>query len=152
MAEKYDAVSQMNRIINLINNNRFPIHVVVLCNPGGNVDGRLTEAEYKLLRMFGVKDDEINNRISWDQIPLLHKWAQIYAACALSIMLDKMLVVVERGSQEELKATHELIRNSAGIHKAVLEFREIRREPKDGIQLGNVSSRQYWGAALYSPV
>lgn len=151
VAEKYDAVCQMNGIKSLLNRNKFPVNVIVLCNPGGNVDAQLTEAEYKLLRLFRVRDDEINNRISWGQIPVLHKWAQIYAACSLSMMLDKMLVIVERGSQEDLEATHELIQNSAGIRKVALEFREIRHEPKDGIQLGNAASRQYWGAALYSP-
>ena len=126
VAEKYDAVCQMNGIKRLLNLNKFPVNVIVLCNPGGNVDAQLTEAEYKLLRLFRVRDDEINNRISWGQIPVLHKWAQIYAACSLSMMLDKMLVIVERESQEDLEATHELIQNSAGIRKVALEFREIR--------------------------
>lgn len=151
VAEKYDAVCQMNGIKRLLNLNKFPVNVIVLCNPGGNVDAQLTEAEYKLLQLFGAKDDEISKRLSWGQIPLLHKWAQIYAACSLSMMMDKMLVIVERGDQKELESTHELIQYSAGIRKVALEFREIRHEPKGGIQLGNAASRQCWGAALYSP-
>lgn len=67
------------------------------------------------------------------------------------MMMDKMLVIVERGDQKELESTHELIQYSAGIRKVALEFREIRHEPKGGIQLGNAASRQCWGAALYSP-
>ena len=147
-----DAVHEMNNIVGFLSGNKFPISLIILCNPGGNLSAELSQAEYKLLRMFGFKEEELIQRILCKETHLLHKWSLIYAACSLSIMMDKLLIIVDRGSKEELELTLELIQHNAGIRKIASELRIIRNEPKNGIPLGKADSVQYWGAAIYNPL
>ena len=147
-----DAVHEMNGIISFIGGNRFPVDIVVLCNPGGNLKPDLSQAEYKLLRMFGFKEDELIQHVLCGEIHLLHKWSLIYAACSLSIMMDKMLVIVDRGSKAELEQALELIQHNAGIHRIASDLRKIENEPDGGIPLGKTDTEQYWGVALYNPI
>ena len=146
---KYDAVQEMNAIIRFINNNELPVDLVVLCNPGGNLEEELTVAEYKLLQLFGIGENEINQYAVNDGVFLYHKWALIFAACSLSMMMEKKLLIVERGDKKELETILKVIESSAGMRKVVSEFRGIKCRPEGGIPLGNVANKQYWGAALF---
>lgn len=147
-----DAVHEMNSIVGFLSGYIFPISTIVLCNPGGNLNAELSQAEFRLLRMFGFKKDELIQRVLCKETHLLHKWSLIYAACSLAIMMDKMLIIVDRGSKEELELTLDLIQYNAGIRKIASELRIIRKEPENGIPLGKTDSEQYWGAALYNPL
>ena len=149
---QFDAVHEMNGIISFLDGNRFLVDIVVLCNPGGSLKPDLSQVEYKLLRMFGFKEDEIIQRALRGEIHLLHKWSLIYAACSLSIMMDKMLIIVDRGSKVELEQILGLIQHNAGIHRIASDLRKIGNEPDDGIPLGKTNTEQYWGVALYNPV
>lgn len=142
-----DIVHYADEIVTFLANNTFPANVVVLCNPGGNVNAAITTTEYALLRRFGFSEDEIND----NQVNLLHKWALIYATCLFSRTTDRMLVVVERGNKEDLEEELTQIGNETGIRKIAADFRVIKPEPEGGIPLGKTDSELYWGAALYYP-
>ncbi len=149
---QFDAIHEMNGIVHFLDGNKFPVDLVVLCNPGGILNSDLSQAEYKLLRMFGFEEDEINQHALREEIHLLHKWSLIYAACSLAILMDKQLVIVDRGSKEELGQSLRLIEHDAGIHRIASDFRIIRSEPEGGIPIGKADTLQYWGVALYNPV
>ena len=142
-----DIVHNTNEIEVFLRNNSFLINIVVLCNPGGNVSSEITKTEYALLRRFGFSENELSN----NNVNLLHKWALIYATCLLSITTDRMLIIVERGTKEELDIELEQIESETGVRKRAVDFRKIRCAPQGGIPLGMTDSEQYWGVALYYP-
>lgn len=142
-----DIVHYADEIVTFLGNNNFPANIVVLCNPGGNVNEAITKTEYALLHRFGFLEEEINN----SQVDLLHKWALIYATCLFSKTSDRMLVVVERGAKIDLESELEQIENEMGVRKIAVDFRIIKSEPEGGIPLGKTDSELYWGVALYYP-
>lgn len=74
----------------------------------------------------------------------------IYGACALAIMSEKALLIVERGSIEDLKEEFEQIQLDTGCRNINDGFRKIRNAPIGGVRLSS-TDETYWGAALYYP-
>ena len=142
-----DIVHHREEMAAFLKANSFPTNIIVLCNPGGNVNVAISKTEYALLRQFGFSEEEINN----NQVDLLHKWALIYATCLLSTTTDRMLIIVERGTKEELDIELEQIESETGVRKKAVNFRKIRCAPQGGVPLGMTDTEQYWGVALYYP-
>ena len=142
-----DIVHHREEMAAFLEANSFPTNIIVLCNPGGNVNVAISKTEYALLRRFGFSENELSN----NNVNLLHKWALIYATCLLSITTDRMLIIVERGTKEELDIELEQIESETGVRKRAVDFRKIRCAPQGGIPLGMTDLEQYWGVALYYP-
>lgn len=147
-----DIIHQQEEIADLLRENSFPVDLIVLCNPGGNLNPNITKREYKLLCQFGFDESEINQKLLHKKGHLLHKWALIYSVSELAQQLDKMLVIVERGSKKELEAILSQIQDETGVRKIASDYRKIRKEPDNGVPLSGTDSDRFWGAGLYYPV
>ena len=79
------------------------IDLIVLCNPGGQLTTELTLQEYKYLNWGGFTENEIRETYQIGNVGLLHKWAMIYAACGLSQMTGIPILIIERGTREEVQ-------------------------------------------------
>lgn len=146
-----DIIHQQEAIANLLGKNEFPVDIIVLCNPGGNLNPNITRREYNLLCRFGFDDSEINQKLFYRQGQLLHKWALIYSTSELAKQLDKMLVIVERGNKKELDSILDQIQDETGVRKIASDYRKIRKEPNGGVPLSGTDSDRFWGAGLYYP-
>lgn len=146
-----DIVHQQEEIANLLRENDFPVDLIVLCNPGGNLNPNITKREYKLLCRFGFNESEINQNLLQKRAHLLHKWALIYSTSELAKRLDKMLVIVERGSKKELESILTQLQDETGVRKIASEYRKIRKEPDGGVPLSGTDFDRFWGAGLYYP-
>lgn len=147
-----DLIHQQEAIADLLKKNEFPVDIIVLCNPGGNLNPNITIREYNLLRQFGFMEGEINQKLFCGQGHQLHKWALIYSTCELAKQLDKMLVIVERGSKKELESILAQIQDETGVRKIASDYRKIGKEPDGGVPLSGTDSDRFWGAGLYYPV
>lgn len=121
-----DIVCQLDYIKEYISNNDKRTDLIVLCNPGGNLSSVITVDEYKLLTMFGFSAEEISSDYYNGGVHLLHKWAIIYGACELVISSDRALLIVERGSIEELKEEFGQIQD-VGIFMMIIEKFEMHQ-------------------------
>lgn len=153
---KIDLIHEFGRIRKAISdNNQIFVDLIVLCNPGGQIDAEITELEYKYLKWGDFTEDEIIDYYQNGHIELLHKWAMIYAACGLAKLTDKQLLIVDRGTKDGVKSTLSQIQSDTGNRIVRQAYRPIKNAPKDGVQLGSVEEdsqgQQFWGAGLYYP-
>lgn len=132
-----DIVHQQEEIANLLGESNFPVDLIVLCNPGGNLSPNITK--------------RVNQKLLNKKGHLLHKWALIYSVSELAKQLDKMLVIVERGSKKELESILPQIQDETGVRKIASDYRKIRKEPDGGVPLSGTDFDRFWGAGLYYP-
>ena len=134
---------------------QIPVDAILLCNPGGNLDPNLYKYEAGLLLKYGFTEDEISQRHQQGAIPLLHKFAMIYAAADIAIRSYKPLLIVERGVGNQVKETLDLIESDTQMRKVFENFRVIRSEPENGVSLGDADGinegELLWGAGMYIP-
>ena len=136
--EDYSIVSEYTQWIDLI----------LICNPGGKLESDLTENELEMLHWGKYSDDQMKE----ETVPSLHKWAVIIAAGRLAKENNKKLVIVDRGSIEELESVLDIIQISTGMRGIGRASREIKDAPEGGIQLdGRNAGQLFWGAGLYEP-
>lgn len=131
------------------------IDLIVLCNPGGNISRELTPREKDLLTSGGFTCEEICNNIDNGCIDLLHKWAVIYAACALSKATGIPLLIVDREAEGEVNRTLAQISNDVNMVIVKAFSRPIKDAPDGGTLLKNTmdtTGQLCWGAAVYIPV
>lgn len=152
---KADLVHETEKVKQFVRDQKaLPIDLVVLCNPGGQLTTDITEQELAYLLWGGFVKEEIEYNEQAGNVGLLHKWAMIYAACYLAEQMEKPILVVERGTDEEIQETLELISTDTGCRKIFEKFRHIKDAPIGGVKLASVGSsntEQSWGAALYFP-
>ncbi len=133
---------------------QLPIDLILLCNPGGNLDPYLRKNEAELLMRYGFTREEIEQRHRQNAIPLLHKFSMIDASADIALHCGKPLMVVERGNKEQVTETLEQISIDTGMRRIHEVFREIRKPPEGGITLGDVDGvkveKLFWGAGLYT--
>jgi len=148
-----DVVSDRDAIISVVK--QLPIDLILLCNPGGNLDANIRMDEVKLLCQYGFSRKEIDCRYRQGAFDLLHKFSMIYAAADVAINCTKPLMVVERGSVMKVKDTLDLIAEDTKMRKVKMDCRRIRHEPEGGIPLGDIDGDEtddlYWGAGMYFP-
>lgn len=85
----------------------------------------------------------------------MHKWAIIYAACALSRSTGIPLLIVERETENEVQSTLDQISKDATMDIIKSSSRPIKNAPNGGTFLMNTmdtTGQLCWGAALYIPV
>ena len=134
--------------------NLNPINLIVLCNPGGNISGTISSQELNLLLSGGFCCEEIYKNLHAGCISLLHKWALIYASCALSKSTGIPLLIVERETVENVDNTLSQISSDTGMPIAKRSSRPIRPTPDGGTILGNLADatgQLCWDAAVYVP-
>lgn len=132
-----------------------PVDLIVLCNPGGNISRELTPREKDLLTSGGFTCEEICANIDNGCIDLLHKWAVIYVACALSKATRIPLLIVERVTEGEVNRTLAQISNDTDIAIVKAFAKPIKTAPNGGTLLRNTmdaTGQLCWGAAIYIPV
>lgn len=132
-----------------------PIDLIVLCNPGGNISREITPREYELLRSGGFSSEEVCDNIRNGCIDLLHKWALIYASCALSRSTGIPLLIVEREIEKEVNRTLAQMSNDANMVIVKSTSKPIKNAPNGGTLLVNTMDtvgQLCWGAAVYVPV
>lgn len=148
-----DVVVNKESLIQVVN--QLPIDLILLCNPGGNLDPNLRMNEVNLLKQCGFSQDEIDQNYRQGLIHLLHKFALIDAAADIAIKSDKPLFIVERGSRNQVKETLDQIGSDTHMRKVFDDFREIRCEPEGGIKLGDADGKKekklLWGAGMFFP-
>ena len=148
-----DAVGNRESLIQVVN--QLPIDLILLCNPGGNLDPNLRVNEVNLLKQYGFSQGEIDQNFRLGMIHLLHKFSLIDAAADIAIKSDKPLFIVERGSHIQVKETLNQIESDTHMRKVFNNFREIRCEPEDGIKLGDADGKKeerlFWGAGMFFP-
>lgn len=152
---KVDLIHEFSRIRAVISEQgAFPLDLVVLCNPGGQLTTDITNQEYKYLLWGGFTTNEILSNYNQGNVGLLHKWAMIYAACGLAQLVEKPILIIERGARMEVQNILQQIQNDIGNRKIYEAYRAIRNAPKDGIKLSvlnSASDEKFWGAGLYYP-
>lgn len=135
--ENYDEVSTYLQWVDL----------VLICNPGGKLETDLTEKEIEMLHWGHYSDEQMKE----EKTQGLHKWAVLIAATRLAKENGKQLIIVDRGSLEELSAILSIIPISTGMIGKGTTQRKRQPPPKDGIQLDGCDSESYWGAGWYEP-
>lgn len=152
---KVDLIHELSQIKAVISEQEeFSIDLIVLCNPGGQLTTDITNQEYKYLLWGGFTETEVLSNYKQGKVGLLHKWAMIYAACGLSQLVEKPLLIIERGARMEVQNSLQQVQNDTGNRKICEAYRAIRNAPKEGIQLSDLngtSDEQFWGAGLYYP-
>ena len=152
---RVDLIHQFSEVRKaIIAQEEYPIDLIVLCNPGGQLTTDITEQECRYLLWGGFTKDEICSNYNMGNVGLLHKWAMIYSACGLAQLVEKPLLIVERGDRTEIKKCLQQIENDTENRKICEEYRVIRNAPQDGIKLSTLNSthdEQYWGVGLYYP-
>lgn len=148
-----DVVSSRETIITVFN--QISIDLILLCNPGGNLDKNLYNHEVELLLQYGFTQKEIDYRYQQKAIPLLHKFAMIDAAADIAIKSEKPLFIVDRGSEDQAKKTLEQIALDTHMRKVFDDYRKIKDEPENGISLDDVDEEirgdLFWGAGMFFP-
>lgn len=151
---KVDIVHGAGKITRFAKEN-FPVDLIVLCNPGGQLTQNITKKEYELLKICGFLDNEISGHINMGNVALLHKWAMIYAACSISINLERPLLIIDRGSsKEDVRENLEQIAKDTEIRLINSYFRKINDSPEGGVKIVDRDGKettQVWGAGLYFP-
>lgn len=124
------------------------IDLILICNPGGKLEMDLTEKELDMLHWGHYSDEQMKEETA----PSLHKWAVMIAAARLAKENRKKLIIVDRGSIENLDPVLEVMQISTGMKGVGRAKREIKSAPADGIQLdGRSAGKMFWGAGLYKP-
>ena len=123
------------------------VDLVLICNPGGKLETDLTEKEIEMLHWGHYSDEQMKE----EETAGLHKWAVLIAAARIAKENGKQLIVVDRGTLEELSAKLSIIPITTGMKGKGITQRRIQAPPKDGIQLGDCNSEMYWGAGLLEP-
>ena len=103
------------------------LDLILLCNPGGNLNSNLLKTEVELLKQYGFTQEEIDFRYKQNAIPLLHKYSMISAAADIAINAKKPLVIVERGDKTIVNNTLEQIAIDTGMTLVSKIFREIQK-------------------------
>ena len=130
------------------------INLIVLCNPGGNVSEVFTQRELELLQWGEFTNEEILACSENGDIDLLHKWAVIYASCALSQLTNIPLLIVERDIDVEFENTLKRLESDVQMKMTNFLVRPIKQPPSGGTRLVDASGQigqLYWGAALFTP-
>lgn len=133
--------------------NLNPINLIVLCNPGGNISGTISSQELNLLLSGGFCCEEIYKNLHAGCISLLHKWALIYASCALSKSTGIPLLIVER-EMKEVDDTLDQISSDTDMAIVKKSSRPIRTAPDGGTILRgttDATGQLCWRAAVYVP-
>lgn len=131
------------------------IDLIVLCNPGGKISEVFTQRELELLQWGEFANEEILECCKNGDIDLLHKWALIYASCALSQLTNIPLLIVERDIDVEFKNTLKRLESDVEMYMTNLTVRPIKDAPNGGTHLVDASGQTgqlYWGAALFTPI
>lgn len=124
------------------------IDLILICNPGGKLETDLTKSEVEMLHWGRYSDEQMKEETAAS----LHKWAVLIAAARLAKENKKKLVIVDRGSVEELESVLDIMQISTGMRGVGRASREIKNAPEDGIQLdGRKAGQLFWGAGLYEP-
>ena len=148
---KADVVSERDAIISVLD--QLSIDLVLLINPGGNLDRCIRKNEVDLLLKYGFTQEEIDQNILENAIPLLHKYSMIDAAADIALNIGKPLLIVERGNKEELSKTLAQISEDAGMTITYEDYRRIRKPPEGGIALGAIDGESieelYWGIGRF---
>lgn len=152
---KVDLIHQFSEVRKAIMaQEEYPIDLIVLCNPGGQLTTDITKQEYNYLVWGGFTEEEICSNYNMGNVGLLHKWAMIYSACGLAQLVEKPLLIVERGERIEIKNCLQQIQNDTGNRKVFENYKVIRNAPEGGIKLSTLNGtddEQYWGVGLYYP-
>ena len=130
-----------------------PIDLIVLCNPGGNLSETISSQELNLLLSGGFCCEEIYKNLHAGCISLLHKWALIYASCALSKSTGIPLLIVER-EMKEVDDTLDQISSDTDMAIVKKSSRPIRTAPDGGTILRgttDATGQLCWRAAVYVP-
>ncbi len=147
-----DAVGNRDQIITGVK--QLPIDLVLICNPGGNLDSYIRKIEVDLLLQYVFTQTEINQRNRQGAFHLIHKFSMIDAAADIALNCGKPLMVVERGDKEQVSETLEQISLDTGMRRFQETYRRIRKPPEGGITLGEAdgarSNEMYWGAGLFA--
>lgn len=148
-----DVVSNCDTVAAIVN--QLPIDLILLCNPGGNLDPELRKCEANLLLKCGFSLSEIDERYHEGNVPLLHKFSLIDAAASIAIKCDLPFMFIERGSKIQINEEFSQIAIDTNIRMIQETKRRIRKEPEGGIILGDAdgekSEELYWGAGLFFP-
>ena len=152
---KMDLIHEFAQIRTLIGTNGvFSPDIIVLCNPGGQLTTTITKQEQKYLLWGGFTEREIIDQHNAGNVGLLHKWAMIYAACGLAQLVDKPIMIIDRGTRSEVQGTLEQIQKDTEIRKVSEAYRVIRNAPQNGIALSGLEDERnllFWGAGRYDP-
>ena len=141
--QQVDVVHEMNVAIRIAKE----ADIMVLCNPGGNCDDKLTCGELRLLKICGFSDNEIDNS-SFD---LLHKWTQIFGACGAASLAEKPILIVERvESKEAGDEQSKQIAADMGLRLINTDYRTIRKPPEGGVYI-RCGDNLMWMSAMYFP-
>lgn len=135
--ENYDEVSKYLKWVDL----------VLICNPGGKIETDLTLKEIEMLHWGHYSDEQMAE----ETVPALHKWAILITAARLAKENGKQLIIVDRGTPEELDSVLSIIPISTGVRGKGRTSREIQLPPEDGIRFDCCNSVLYWGAGWYIP-
>lgn len=150
-----DLIHEMAKIKQLMNEQeKSPVDLIVLCNPGGQLTSNITQQEKNYLLWGGFTEAEVECHYQAENIGLLHKWAMIYAACGLALREEKPILLVERAFLKTVQETLEQIGDETMCRKIFSKLRQIKNAPTNGITLGsadNSDNQLFWGAALYFP-
>lgn len=150
---KIDAVGSRESLNQVVN--QLPIDLILLCNPGGNLDPNLRMYEVNLLKQYGFSQEEIDYDYRKGMIHLLHKFSLIDAAADIAIKSNKPLLIVERGSRNQAEETLNQIKNDTHMREVFNVFREIRCVPEGGVKLGDADGKKaeklFWGARVFFP-
>lgn len=74
--------------------------------------------------------------------------------CSLAQLVEKPILIIERGARMEVQNSLQQIQNDIGNRKICEAYRAIRNAPKEAIKLSDLngsSDEQFWGAGLYYP-
>lgn len=123
------------------------IDLVLICNPGGKMEANLTEREIEMLHWGHYSDEQMKE----EKTQALHKWAILIAAARLAKENGKQLIVVDRGSPEELDSVLNAISDYTCMNGQGRSWRRIQPPPKNGIQLDGSEFEMYWGAGWLKP-
>ncbi len=147
----FDVIGSRGVFIDVVK--QLPIDLILLCNPGGNLDPNLRMNEVNLLMQYGFTRAEIDQRYQEGAIHLLHKFSLIDSAADVAIKCEKPFMLVERGSKEQSRETLEQISLDTGMRCVFEDSRKIHPEPAGGIPLGDINGNKsddlYWACGMY---
>lgn len=147
---KIDAVGNKDNIAAIVN--QMHIDLILLCNPGGYLDDKLYKHEVELLLQYGFTQDEVDQRYHQNAIPLLHKFALIYAAADVAIKSHTPFLIVERGDEKQAKDILDQIKIDTHMKSHWEASRRISWEPNDGVILSGDDEKNsetiFWSAGV----
>lgn len=124
------------------------VDLILICNPGGKLETDLTEKEIDMLHWGQYSDEQMKE----EPVPGLHKWAILIAAARLAKEGHKKLMIIDRGTPEEVDAVLNIIPISTGMRGMGKISRPIKSAPANGIKIGKEKTEQLiWEAGLFAP-